>query len=221
MKNIFFMILFAGLILSGCSGGADKTKDSKDADSTGIAKNNSEVKGRYGLKSAIIFMKSKTMGMEQDLVMYFDDYGAKQMTEITVEVMGMKSQTIALQDGDYMYTIDMKTKTGTKTKLEKSGPDNVNFQQLTDEVIKKFNIKKAGTGEVAGRTCEKFTMEVADSKMTGTYFIWKGIPLKTEASIGGISVSMEVTRIDENAAIAAEKFKIPAGVKIVETAEGK
>jgi hypothetical protein len=28
---------------------------------------------------------------------------------------------------------------------------------------------------------------------------------------------MEVTRIDENAAIAAEKFKVPAGVKIVET----
>ena len=159
---------------------------------------------KYGIKSAILKKEAVTMGQKVQGVQYFDDYGRKEASELTMKVGGVANvekhiRTIA--DGDKIKaTLPVKP---------------VNYLNLTDEVRELHKIKEVGTEEILGRKCTKYTLEVVYGGQTtySTVWIWKGIPLKNETSSNGmVIVTEQATEIQENAEVPAMKFLVPEGV---------
>lgn len=220
MNKKLLMIPIVAMILGGCSGNKNAEEQTEIKSDTTIAyvdKVPADTK-KILLKSVIIHMKSSTFGMTQNIVMYMDDYGKKQFTEVTQKMLGKEIRQCSVSDSLYMYSFSPEDKTGKRTKIGNKGPDNINFNAITREMAKELNLKKNGTTELLGRTCDVYTMEIASAKLKGTYYIWKGIPLKTVSSVAGISITMEATKIEENAVIPPEKFEIPKDINFEEVA---
>lgn len=212
MRKNLFIIAVASMVLWGCSGHkSDQPEIKGDTAIAYVDKVPADAK-KIDLKSVVIHMKSSTMGFTQNIVMYLDDYGKKQMTEVTQELLGQKVHQCTLTDSAYVYSYSPDDKKGKRTKIEAKGPDNVNFNAITREVAKELNLKKKGTADILGRKCDVYTMEVSSAKLKGTYYIWKGIPLKTESTVAGIGITMEATQIEENVAILPLKFEVPKGI---------
>lgn len=212
-KQIFLFIAATCLILSSCNNTDSKKDASANADSTKTSEVKKEApKGKYALKSAVVEMKSLVMGMEQKQVLMFDEYGAKEFTEISANLFGQKSHNININKEGFIYSIDMVKKTGTKMKI----PTDIaiNFNDLGGSMAKEMNIKKVGSETFLGKSCDKYTIDFKKQQMKGYYLVWMGIPFKTELTVMGIKTLIEVTKIEENAAIAAEKFEVPKGIKI-------
>lgn len=220
MKKSIFLVFVAALMLWSCSGNKNSEQPKIKGD-TSIAYVDSvpaDLK-KMDLKSAIIHMKSSTFGMTQQIVMYMDDYGKKQLTEVSQELMGMKVRQCTLSDSLYVYMYNPDDKTGQRSLVDKKNPNNIHFNAITKEMAREFHIKKNGTAVILGRTCDVYTMEIPSAKLKGTYYVWKGITLKTNSEVGGIGISMEATKIEENVAIPPEKFEVPKDIKFEEVAE--
>ncbi len=210
-----FVLLFAAscLIISACTNSGSKTEADKNADSTKTSEVKKEpLKGKYGLKSAIIEMKSMVMGLEQKQILMFDEYGAKECTEVTANLFGQKSHNINITKEGFIYSIDMVKKTGTKMKVPADLA--VNFNDLGGALVKEMNIKKVGSETFFGKQCDKYTIDFKKQQMKGYYLVWNGIPLKTEITVMGMKTLVEVVKITENATIEASKFEVPKGIKI-------
>lgn len=216
MKKLLFFALAAAIAaLSSCSGGGNKTDKKADSTKTkdSIAKTSSGT-GRYKMKSGILTQTTTTMGMTMNMTVYFDDYGNKQCTE-TKSSMGTNNISLTL-DG-YQYSINLMSKTGTKTKIPKTGDNkNIDFSSLTADMMKQMKITKLGTEEVMGKTCDKYSMDDAAMSMKATYWVWNGIALKMESAVMGFKSTILTTKIDENATIPADKFEIPKDIKITD-----
>ncbi len=223
MKQITAILLLPVLIFFACSGNKTSEDNAEIKSDTVISYVDQIPAGgkKMLIKSAIIHMKSSTFGMTQNIVMYMDDYGKKQMTEVSQKLLGQEVLQRSVSDSVYMYTYSPKDKTGKKIKKESGGPDNINFTAITRKMARELNLKKTGTTVVAGHSCEVYTLEVPAANLKGTYYIWKGIPIKTVSSVRGISITMEATRIEENPAIPAETFKIPEDISFEEAASFK
>ncbi|HQI70463.1 MAG TPA: hypothetical protein PLT47_06905 [Bacteroidales bacterium] len=223
MKQITAIFFLPILLFCACSGNKASEDNAEIKSDTAIAYvDQIPADGKKMLiKSAIIHMKSSTFGMTQNIVMYMDDYGKKQMTEVSQKMLGQEVLQRSVSDSVYMYTYSPKDKTGKKARIESGGTDNINFTAITREMARELNLKKTGTTVVAGHSCEVYTLEVPAAKLKGTYYIWKGIPIKTVSTVGGISITMEATRIEENVAIPAETFAIPEDISFEETASFK
>ncbi|HNX08359.1 MAG TPA: hypothetical protein PKL96_12315 [Bacteroidales bacterium] len=223
MKQITAILLLPVLIFFACSGNKTSEDNAEIKSDTAISYVDQIPAGgkKMLIKSAIIHMKSSTFGMTQNIVMYMDDYGKKQMTEVSQKLLGQEVLQRSVSDSVYMYTYSPKDKTGKKIKKESGGPDNINFTAITREMARELNLKKTGTTVVAGHSCEVYILEVPAANLKGTYYIWKGIPIKTVSSVRGISITMEATRIEENPAIPAETFKIPEDISFEEAASFK
>ena len=52
--------------------------------------------------------------------------------------------------------------------------------------------------------------------VTATIWIWQGLELKSKVNAAGMTTESEATEILEGAAIANEKFELPAGIDFVE-----
>jgi len=171
--------------------------------------------GKYGIKSGIVYMKIKTMGFEQDINLYFDDYGNKEMTDANVNIMGIKSHQLIITDSNNVWNLDVEKKTGTKTNIHNiKKSSDINFNVLTDEDVKMYNLKKLGQAEILNKGCDVYSIK--STQMEGKFYIWKGLPLKSEVSAMNMKSTVEVTKIDENANISPDKFKIPEGYNITE-----
>ncbi|NVO01844.1 MAG: hypothetical protein HXX09_04010 [Bacteroidetes bacterium] len=215
MKKLLFGAVILGVtMMYSCSG--TSTKDKTTSDSTNVKKDESKEtpKGKYQIKSGIISITSEAMGFKTDVVSYFDNYGAQETSVSTMDIMGMKTERLSINKDGFIWDIDMKTKTGTKMKIPEKDPKNIDFTGLTEGLMKEMNIKKEGTETLLGKTCDKFSMNYEKMKTKANYSVWKGIALKTEMDMMGMKVKMIATKLEENATIAADKFEVPAGVKI-------
>ncbi len=212
-KQIALFIIASSLIISSCSNAETKKEELKTATTTNTEEVKTETpKGKYSLKSAIIEMKSMVMGLEQKQVIMFDDYGAKEVTEVTASLFGQKSHNITINKEGFVWNIDMVKKTGTKIKIPKEA--SINFNDLGSAIAKDMNLKKVSNETFLGKSCDKFTIDYKKQQMKGYYLVWNGIPMKTEISIMGMKTLVEATKISENATIDTKKFEIPEGVKI-------
>lgn len=172
-------------------------------------------KHKYEIKSGIVEYKTQTMGTNVVQTLYFDDYGAKETNEMVMEIAGIKSNTRTIMKDGYMYNLDLTTKTGTKAKPFSTGSD-INFNELSDEMIKRMNLKKTGSEDFAGKNCDKYTIDYKDLAMKGTFLVWKGVALKSEVDLSTMKTTMEVKNFEENADVPAEIFEIPADFTITE-----
>lgn len=221
MKKILeksFFILSLSLALS-CSNNNDKDArlNNDTIIKTVTEQEASTIQGKYALKSGILQMKATTLGISQDITNYFDDYGNKELTDIKVSMLGVKSHQMVLSDSGTMFTIDVDKKAGYKIKADTQKiekPEDFNFLKLTEKNVKDFQIKKEGQAKILDRTCDIY--KVNNSKFSGTFYVWKGIALKTEVNAMNMKTTIEVLKIEENAKIPIDKFKVPKGIKISE-----
>ncbi len=217
-KLLFFAAAIAFAALTACSGGGKKngsTDSTKSKDSTSAKAPVGT--GMYKMKSGIIEQTMTEMGMTSNITTWFDDYGNKRATETKTDMGMVKMDKMNLVKEGYDYSFDVIKKTGTKTKIPAMGDNkNINFNNLSDEMMKQMKISKLGTEVVMGKTCDKYSMDDATMKTKSTFCVWNGIPMKTEMEVMGMKVTTITNKLEENASVPADKFEIPADVKITD-----
>lgn len=80
-----------------------------------------------------------------------------------------------------------------------------------------MNLKKEGTKEYLGKTCEKISIDYTKMKIKGTYLVYKGVALQMDADMGTMKMKLIGEKFVENPEIPASKFEVPADIKITET----
>jgi hypothetical protein len=209
---IALALLVSAIILASCN---SKTSESASATDSKNGATKEISKGKYALKSGIVEYKTQMMGMDVKQTLSFDDYGKKEVQEVEMDVMGTRVHTVTLNKDGFVYTIDMVKKTGTKSTPYPSG-SNIDFENLSEQMVKDMNLKKLGSEEFLGKTCEKMSIDYTKMKMKGSFLVYKGVALKMENDLGGMKMNLIAEKFIENPEIPSAKFEIPADIKIVE-----
>ncbi|MBO4560960.1 MAG: hypothetical protein J5705_03200 [Bacteroidaceae bacterium] len=184
----------------------------------------------YGVKSGVYTMSMDMMGNEMITEYYFDNYGLKTAQVSEGGGFGMmgggqqgKTRTITDKDGAQIQIND-EAKTATKFPAGGFGGGfggqrpQINWNKLTDEVKKANNIKELGKETIAGKECTKYSMttEGFQGPQEQTVWIYKGIQLKSETSMGDFGTFGATCKKFEEKDVPASMFEVPAGVKVEE-----
>lgn len=215
MKNKFFAlaILASLTMLFSCKSKTNETAASSENPTEATTET---AKGKYAIKSGIVEYKTQMMGMDVLQTMYFDDFGKKEAQEVKMEMMGVKMHTLTITKDGFIYSLDMMKKTGTKTEEMGAMTQNIDFQNLSEELAKDMDLKKLGTEEFLGKTCDKMSIDYKKMAMKGTFLVYKGIALKSENEMGGMKVNLIAQKFEENPIIPNDKFEVPADFKMEE-----
>jgi hypothetical protein len=208
MKKLFILLLISMTALSCKNKTSDKSQASDMKTQTPAA--TITTKGKYSVKSGIVEYKIDMMGMAGTQTLYFDDNGNKETNIIAIEMMGTKSQTVSITKDGTVYNFDAEKKTGSKSPVMTQAI--INFEDLTNEVIKEWNLKKEGKENILGKECDKYSMDNQSLNMKGNYWVWKGVALKVDATMSTAKILMDATTFQENVSVPAEKFEVPADI---------
>jgi hypothetical protein len=208
MKKSLLFLLMAMTIVSCKNKTSDKSQPSEVKDQAVAA--SITTKGKYSVKSGIVEYKIEMMGMNGTQTLYFDNYGNTEANLTALDVMGTKSESVTITKDGTVYNFVPANKTGSKTTAMAGA--SVNFENLTDQVIKEWNLKKEGRENILGKECDKFSMDNQAMSMKGYYWVWKGVALKVDATISTVKMQMDATIFQDNVNIPAEKFDIPADI---------
>jgi hypothetical protein len=174
-------------------------------------------KGPFEVKSGVLESTTTGLGQQATETLYFDDFGRKQATFTTtkIDLGGVKSTShtvrIQLPDGT-SYDIDLDQKTGRKMKIPPEAAAAM-AAAMTAEVSKDVKVERLPDKQLLGRTCKGVKAE--GMGIPAKTWTWKGLPLLTEAALGGgSSLVTTATRLETDVAVPAEKFAVPAGVRI-------
>lgn len=167
----------------------------------------------YEVKSGKVTMEMEMMGqvMVQDI--YFDDYGAKQVTVSNFQ--GQKMRVLVIDGSNVM--VNDADKTAVRMPAMGPGAENrINWLNLDEKTIKKNKIKEAGEEVVAGKTCKKYEYKVMmmGQPISATAWVYKGITLKTSTKTDFGDMGQTATKIEEDIKVDPAMFTIPEGVKI-------
>ena len=142
--------------------------------------------------------------------LWWDDWGAKYREEIdTKELFGagkkretILSHSLALSDGEYFYTVNMRTMTGTKVRADVAlGAERLYGAPRGRPLAGK-------SAKVLGRECD------ATERGGATVFSYKDVPLRVHELTKSGERVMEAVRFEENVASASSRFAPPAKAKI-------
>ena len=213
--NVLVLMAFA-IILFAC-----QSKTSKQAAPAPSTEKSAEVvkttpKGKYAIKSGIVEYKTQMMGMDMKQLLTFDDYGKIEMTEMVMEMTGMKTHSVTLTKDGYVYAYDLEKKIGTKNPFYGGGSQNIDFENMSKEMVTDMKLKKEGTEEFLGKKCDKMSIDYDKMKMKGNFLVYKGVALKMDTDMGTVKMNLVADKFVENPEIPAAKFEIPADVKITE-----
>jgi hypothetical protein len=168
---------------------------------------------QYPYKSAVIeyAYSGNTTGTAQHFI---DDHGRKfaQFNQFKTKSFGSTTeanQQVIFKDS-IMYTIDLIKKEGVKTRITNLNEKEIrDWAEDIDSLWKSMGFKKTGEGEILGKKCDIW------EGMSTKVWVWQNFTLKTETTIFGKNV-MEATKLDLNASIPADKFRVPDGIKMSE-----
>jgi hypothetical protein len=219
-KTYLFFLLFSFILISCGKKDENKPADASQQTNSATAKPTDAV---YGVKSGIVTFENVIMeGMNQTF--YFDDYGRKEAryTLMEMEMMGQKirSGNVEINADGYMINYDVEKKEGTKTKSYGSigGTKDLpkDLTNLSKEIMDKYQMKDLGTKEYLGKECRGY--EVNAMGIKSEVWIWNNIMLYSKVYMGEGSkpVELKASKIETDVAIPAEKFQVPADVKIKE-----
>ena len=158
--------------------------------------------GRYGIKSGSYKTEMDMMGQTITNTTYFDDYGAKEVTSMSM--MGMEMTQIS-KDGK-MYIVNK----GEKSVQEMPTRESINYLDLTEEVVAKNKIKEVGTETVSGKECTVYTAEISQMGQTAkaTISVWNGFAMKSTIDAGGFAITTKIVEVNEGPVDAA-LFEVP------------
>lgn len=165
---------------------------------------------KYEIKSGMLKTSTEVMGQLTETVMYFDNYGAQQVTKMNMEVPGMgemEISTIAKDGKTWMVNHTMKQ----VQEIPDQGMTELNFTALTDEVIAEYKVKETGKETILGKECTIYTCEVVaqGQKASVTSWVYMGLPLKSVTSVAGMNVTVEAKEFLENILVLPQTFEVP------------
>ena len=167
----------------------------------------------YEVKSGKVTMEMEMMGQAMVQDIYFDDYGAKQVTASNFQ--GQKMRILVIDGSNVM--VNDADKTAVRMPAMGMGSENrINWLNLDEKTIKKNKIKEAGEEVVAGKTCKKYEYKVMmmGQPISATAWVYKGITLKTSTKTDFGDMGQTATKIEEDIKVDPAMFTIPEGVKI-------
>jgi outer membrane lipoprotein-sorting protein len=171
---------------------------------------------KYDIKSGIVTMESVmkvgTIEMKFQVIVYFDDYGMKECKETYKDG---KLEEVFFSDGKMLYSVKPEKKTAFKRGEAGRGTElRVEFSEMGSKKDRDSGkIKKIAPLLVAGKQCEAF--ETNDGSGTVTQYAgWKKIMVYMKSSAANVTTTIKATQIEENAAVPAAKFQVPAGYTV-------
>jgi len=150
---------------------------------------------------------------------YFDKYGYKQAdytnTETTVFGFTKKEKKGTILIGPKVYSINYKNKTvsvSTNPVYESYANSNgADYDKLGRKALTSLGFSNTNkTENIAGKKCEIWQGTL------GKVWIWKGLSLKNETTVLGVSIVETATSIKVNVSVPSSKFEIPKGFKVNE-----
>lgn len=177
---------------------------------------------RYLVESGIIEYEMSGMQKGTETV-YFDKWGWREAkytnSELSIAGITRKETKLSIMDGDWIYNIDLESRTGTKIKntllpqfIEAAKKKGQTMTELGEEMMRNMGSEKSGTDTVAGQPCDVWVSKQMGSRSC----VWNGVTLQTEVTMGGMRMTSNATRFQANAAVPADKITIPGDVKITE-----
>ncbi len=165
---------------------------------------------RYEIKSGMVKSVMDVMGQSTETTLYFDNYGEQQVTKAKVKVPGygeIETATILKDGKGWVVNYAMEQ----VQELPASALGDVNLANPTDEEIKTYHIEEIGTETILGKECTKYRYEASAMGQTAkiTAWVYKGIPLKSETSVSGMTITAEAVEFIENAMVLPQTFDVP------------
>ncbi len=207
MKKLLFFVL-ALMLFIACSKTEEKKVEGTDQQNvTTQEAPKPVVNQRYGVKSGVIFYDAP-MGTKQEL--YFDDYGAKEVSITSIDMGVAKSKSIEIRKDGFSYTYEEGKTEGTKKAWY---IQNTDYSKADSRTIERYKLKDLGTEIVAGKDCKKFSAEFGGSPMIS--WTWNNILIKSATKMGGADFVIEATKIQDGS-VDPKLFELPQGVTFKE-----
>lgn len=208
MKKLLFFVLALTFIIA-CSKTEEKKVENTDQQTvTTQEAPKPVVNQRYGIKSGVIFYDAP-MNTKQEL--YFDDYGAKEVSITSVDLGIAKSKTIEIRKDGFSYTYEEGKTEGTKKAWY--APASTDYSKADPKTIERYKVKDLGTETVAGKDCKKFSAEFGGAPMVS--WTWNNILIKSTTKMGDAEFVIEATKIQDGG-VDSKIFELPAGVTFKE-----
>jgi len=235
-KSIVWSMTVLAVLVSACGKDDTKSEGTKATDTSAATASPSESSTRttaseapagsfkrYGIESGVIeYTLSGAQNGTQTV--YFDKWGAREAkyTDATISFGGTsrKMHTLMLIRNDSVYSVDLDTKTGTAMRNPlldgtMSNGKGKDLMEMGMDMMKQMGGEKVGTEEILGRSCDVWKIKNLGSKAC----IWNAVPMKTEVDMMGMKQSNVAVKLDENASIPEEKFRVPTDVKLTQGAD--
>ncbi|OQX97233.1 MAG: hypothetical protein B6I20_13085 [Bacteroidetes bacterium 4572_117] len=219
MKKIYLLSLVA-LFFFACNNKTSDNANESNGEQVEVENETSDPEttsslAKYPFEEGIVKYENNVATMKTSLTLYFKDYGNVECSVSEVEMMGKVMKMRSLVKDGYLYSLSMDQKVGSKLKIGKENYSNFRFEEkLFEEKIKEEGSKKLGKEKILGKTCQIYSIQEdgVESKM----WIWKNMLMKMTAEQNGMTMTMEVKKIEETDNFPAGIFDIPADFKITE-----
>jgi len=187
----------------------EESKQSVSTNEISSSPESSSTIKKYGIKSGIVTYEIDMMDMTEKMILYFDDYGMKEVEE---EYDGEHIKKLTLCDGKDMYNIIPEDKAAYASGSCYRGiAYRFDWNEISEE-DQNTRAKKIPNMTVAGKDCEAFSYDM-DATST-IYAGWNYICLYQKTKTQSMEVVKKAIDIKENAEIPATKFQVPAGFEI-------
>ena len=150
--------------------------------------------GRYTVETDMGMAKLST-------VCTFADYGA--IRRLEMEVMGQNVVMVEKEGKRYVVSPSFREIPQEETEI--------NFNNLTPEVINKFSIKKLDEEQIGEYKCEVYSFRTMSQgvEAEGKVWIWKGFTIKSEVSAMGTKVETYITDLKVDIPVDKSIFDLP------------
>lgn len=171
---------------------------------------------KYDIKSGIVtydvVTKMGNFEMKSKAIVYFDEYGMKECKETYTND---KLEESFFSDGKDLYAVKFEQKTAYKRGPASRGTElRVEYSEFgTEKDRSSGKVKKIPSMKVADKSCEM--IEVDDGKRSVTkYGGWNKILLLMDTKTKSMQTVQRAVKVEENAKVPPEKFKVPSGYKV-------
>ena len=216
MRTIQVLIsTLLAVALISCGGSKQKSSVTTDSTKSSVSQptaNAEPVSGsvkKYPIKSGIVTFDMDMMSIKQKTILYFDDYGVKEAEE---KYDGDAVKEMDLCDGKTRYTIMYAKKTAYSSgDCYRGTAYKFDWNEIS-KADKQYKVKKLANVNIAGKDCESYSMNSGDYP---TVFAgWQNVLLYQETKTKYGTIIKKAVKVEGDASIPAEKFKIPEGFTV-------
>ncbi len=216
MKKLTVLASAVTILLASCGGGDSKTEKSTSDSSSTTTTSTTTTTGtdetsatrKYDVKSGIVHfettIKAGGMNIVKKKILYFDDYGIKEAEEELADD-GSVEKTL-MSDGKNLIMLLPPAKEsypqgaavqGTALRYDREAAERSGKATKVDNI------------NVAGKDCDAYEYKDANTNTSNIFAGYKHITLYMKQT-GAMNSETKATKFEEDAAVPAEKFSVPA-----------